>query len=284
MKGESHEDICSRQNKNKCKGPEAGQLVWSGIAKKSMWWNEGKKGEEWEEILSEMGVESGFYWEVGMGWRSDKDTGFHSKMGRAWRILSIGMIGFPCNWKRHEKRLYVKLLALCLINVTTLLLSALEAVLQGRDTAVLGFWWISLLTSSLGVWDMLTNVQPTHLPTASILLGSFIHSLISPLLLSVLQQCLCSLGVLFSSILLHSPAFTLRKRDSERDFNSRQHESGTGKEAPKGSVCSSQMERGRLSPQWGDGLCLFCPGLLTHGEEGGWLLAPQPSAGTYRRA
>ena len=27
MKGESHEDICSRQNKNKCKGPEAGKLV-----------------------------------------------------------------------------------------------------------------------------------------------------------------------------------------------------------------------------------------------------------------
>lgn len=78
-------------------------------------------------------------------------------------------------------------------------------------------------------------------------LSSLLLLLLSPFssLHSVLSLYLCSLALFSrSSILFHSPAFTLRKRD----LKSQQQESGIGKEAHRGSVCFSLLGERKPEP------------------------------------
>lgn len=162
---------------------------------------------------TDMGVRSWCYWEVGMRSGYHKYIGVYSKMEHGWRILSIGMDKNLTNWKKHvEEIMYIKLLALWLMNIIVLLLLAIEIIFQVGDTTLIGLSWTSLSASSPWVWDMLicTAGLFAHCLYSSFTLDSF-SDLPSPP--HPRSLCLCS-PTLFShsSILPHSPAAFLRKR------------------------------------------------------------------------
>lgn len=210
-----------------------------------MWMEQGEQGREWEEILT---------W----GWEADAAERW------GWGMDTINILGFTLrwnmieeywaqewqestfNWKEHvEETMYIKLLALCLMNIIVLLNTVLRVLYIKLLMNILNEYYFSYrnnipswryyldrvimdlaVQSSPWAWDMLIYGQQACLPPASFPLHSFIHSLISPLplscltsLLSALSLCLCSLA-LFShpSILLHFPALTLRKRGTKKGF------------------------------------------------------------------
>lgn len=118
---------------------------------------------------------------------------------------------------------------------------------------------MDLAVNSLCVGMRYAYKHPAGLFTHCLYSPSLFHSSLSSLLLlllspfsslhSVLSLYLCSLALFSrSSILFHSPAFTLRKRDSKRDLKSQQQESGIGKEAHRGSVCSSPLGERKPEP------------------------------------
>lgn len=125
-----------------------------------------------------------------------------------------------------------ELLALCLINVTMLLLLSLEIVFQDRDTSLLEFSQTLLLTSFLWVSDMAATNRFGYLPLFSfalLFILLFPSFSLTPFLFTLCPLSMPLLSRLAVSLLQHYFILLfLRKRLSRRLFSRLVSEHGNG--------------------------------------------------------